>query len=116
MDQEDYTNKWIEEIKIDPTRSRRAQLLPAELTVLRGALGTISWRAMQTALQYLADTSLFLSEVSKGSVDTLYKVNKLIARAAASQGLFFPSPSWGKEIKELAVIVWADASQHNRPD
>eukprot|EP00435_Cladocopium_sp_Y103_P047941 s1625_g14.t1 len=116
LDQEDYTDKWIEEIKIDPTRARRSPLLPAEISALRGALGTVSWRATQTAPQYLADTSLLLSEISKGTVETLYKTNKLIRemRANASQGLWFPS--WGREIKDLAVIVWADASQHNRPD
>ena len=116
LDQENYTNKWISEIVIDKSRARKATLLPAEVSALRAALGTMSWRATQTAPQYLAETSLLLSEISRGTVETLYKVNKLVRdmKAQSKQGLYFPS--WGRKASELAVITWADASQHNRPD
>ena len=76
----------------------------------------MSWRSTQTGPQYMAETSLLLSEISKGTVETLYKVNKLIRemKAGASQGLLFPA--WGVPLSELCVVTWADASQHNRPD
>ena len=116
LDQETYTNKWLDEIQIDKTRSRKATLLPAEVSALRGALGTMSWRATQSGPQFLAETSLLLSEISRGTVETLYKANKLIRemKHEAKTGLFFPS--WGKKVDELAVVTCADASQHNRPD
>ena len=108
--------KWVEEISINPQRSRKAELLPSEVSDLRAALGTASWRATQSGPQYLADTSLLLSEVSRGTVETLYKVNKLIRemKKNAQQGLKFPA--WGLPLTQLAVITWADASNHNRPD
>ena len=116
LHQESYTMKWVEEMEIDPTRPRKALLTPSEITMLRGSLGTISWKATQTGPQYLAEVSLLLSEISKGTVETLYKVNKLareIRREAAQRLLF---PSWNCEVDELAVVTYADASQHNRPD
>ena len=116
LDQEKYSLRWIDEIEIDKTRSSKATLTPAETTALRGALGTISWRATQSGPQFLAEVSLLLSEVSKGTVETLYKTNKLIRemRREAAQGLSFPA--WDKGVSDLAVVTWADASQHNRPD
>ena len=116
LDQKDYVEKRVEEISINPQRSRKAELLPSEVSDLRAALGTASWRATQSGPQYLADTSLLLSEVSRGTVETLYKVNKLIRemKKNAQQGLKFPA--WGLPLNQLAVITWADASNHNRPD
>eukprot|EP00435_Cladocopium_sp_Y103_P025486 s1363_g6.t1 len=116
LSQEKYTERWMDEIEIDKSRSRKATLTPEETSALRGALGTISWRATQSAPQFLAETSLLLSEISKGTVETLYKVNKLVRemRREAKQGLLFPA--WGLEWNQLACVTWADASQHNRPD
>ena len=114
--QEDYVLKWIEEIPIDKTKSKKALLDTSEIAQLRGALGTISWRATQTGPQFLAETSLLLSEINVATIDTLYRVNRLMRemRREASQGLLFPC--WRKSIKDLAVIIYADASQRNRLD
>eukprot|EP00438_Fugacium_kawagutii_P009905 Skav216398 [mRNA] locus=scaffold457:290346:293534:+ [translate_table: standard] len=119
VDQQDYTNKWIEEIDIDKSRPLGATLTKAEISQIRGALGTTSWRATQTAPQYLADTSLLLSEINKGNVNTMVKVNKLVRemKRGAGQKLIFPT--WKGEIQglqDLAVLTWTDASNHNRPD
>jgi hypothetical protein len=114
IDQEEYVNRWVEEMPIDPNRPQQADLLPSEVSALSGVLGTMSWRATQTAPHYLAEVSLLLSEIGKGTVSTLYRANKLVRemRRDASQGLIFPT--W--EPCALAVITWTDASQHNRPD
>lgn len=116
LDQESYTQKWLDEINIDKTRARSAPLQPSEISALRGALGTMSWRATQSGPQFLAETSLLLSEIIRGTVETLYKTNKLIRemKHESKTGLLFPS--WGKPISKLCVVTWADASQHNRPD
>ena len=85
---------------------------------MRAALGTVSWRATQSGPQFLAEASLLLSEINKGTVESLYKVNRLVRemKREAGQGLLFPS-SWSiSSARELAVVTWADASQHNRPD
>ena len=116
LNQESYTLKWMEEIEVDKSRAKNAPLLPKEISQLRAALGTVSWRATQSAPQFLADTSLLLSEINKGTVNTLYKTNKLVRemKRTAGQSLLFPS--WGIAMEGIAVITWADASNHNRPD
>jgi hypothetical protein len=94
-----------------------ADLTKAEISSIRGALGIASWRATQSAPQYLADTSLLLCEINKGSVALIHKVNKLIRdmRRNAHQKLIFPQ--WpGVSVTDLSVITWADASNHNRSD
>ena len=77
LSQEDYTLKFIEEIEVDTKRPMGADLTKAEISSIRGALGTASGRATQSAPQYLADTSLLLCEINKGSVALIHKVNKL---------------------------------------
>lgn len=119
LDQQEYSEKWLEEIPIDPTRPHGASLAKGEISLIRGALGTASWRATQTAPQYLADTSLLLSEISRGTVQTMYKVNKLIREMKRNSQLKLIYPNWKGQIEslqDLAVITWTDASNHNRAD
>ena len=73
LDQESYTQKWLDEINIDKIQSRSAPLQPSEISELRGALGTMPCRATQSGPQFLAETSLRLSEISRGTVETPYK-------------------------------------------
>ena len=118
LGQEKYCNRWLEEINIDKTRARKSALTASEISSMRAALGTVSWRATQSGPQFLAEASLLLSEINKGTVESLYKVNRLVRemKREAGQGLLFPS-SWSiSSARELAVVTWADASQHNRPD
>ena len=116
LDQETYTNRWVDEIEIDPSRSKRAELTKQETSAVRAALGSVSWKATQTGPQYLAETSLFLSEVNRGTVDLMHRINRMIRdmKKAAAQKLLFPA--WNMDLAELAVMTWSDASNHNRYD
>ena len=118
LNQESYTLRWIEEIEVDKSKAMKTPLTPAETSSMRAALGTISWRSTQSAPQFLAETSLLLSEVNKGTIESLHKVNKLVRemRREAGQGLIFPTGWQFKDITYLCAITWADASQRNRPD
>ena len=53
----------------------------SEVSSLRAALGTLSYRASQTAPHLQSDVSLLLSEGPMATVNTLNKVNKLIQEA-----------------------------------
>ena len=118
LDQDDYVTKWLEEVELDPRRKqqKKSSLTANEVTKLRAALGTLSWRATQSAPQFLADVSLLLSEVNISTVETVEKVNKLVreVRRTSKQRLSFHC--WKADLRDLSVVVWADASNHNRPD
>ena len=118
MDQKSYIEKWIEEISLDKKRIQETKslLTPTEVSALRGALGSVSWKATQSGPQYLADVSLLLSEVNHATIETIQKTNKLIreVRKSADQRLTFHS--WNVPLSELTIVVWADASNRNRID
>ena len=118
ISQEVYINKWLEEVDISPDRAnmKNAPLNPQEISMLRGVIGTLSWKASQTGPHYMADVSLLLSEIPYATIETLHKANKLVreVRRDAAQALRFPF--WNTPWQELSVVTWADASQHNRPD
>lgn len=118
IDQEEYTNRWIDEISISPDREKdlKSPASPKEISMLRAAVGTIAWRSSQTSPQFQADAGLLLSEIPFATVATMVKVNKLIRemKRESKQGLIFPS--WKCDWRQLAVLGWADASQKSRPD
>ena len=118
LDQDEYVTKWLEEVELDQHRKqqKKSALTANEVSKLRAALGTLSWRATQSAPQFLADVSLLLSEVNISTIETVDKVNKLVreVRRTSKQRLSFHC--WRADLRDLTVVVWADASNHNRPD
>ena len=118
INQKSYVDKWLEECVIDRQRAdkKNLPLTNEEISQLRGILGTLAWKASQTGPQYQADVSLLLSEVKYATIDTLQRANKLVreVKRDAQQSLRFPA--WKLGLKDLAVVTWCDASQHNRPD
>eukprot|EP00438_Fugacium_kawagutii_P006161 Skav207449 [mRNA] locus=scaffold3545:28907:32044:+ [translate_table: standard] len=118
VSQETYVGKWLDEIEISQERSaqKNSPLTSEEVSRLRGAIGTMSWKASQTGPQYAADVGLLLSEVPHATIETIIKTNKLIreVRRDAQQSLRFPA--WNVDWKQLSVLTWADASNHNRVD
>ena len=93
VDLEDYTNKFITEAPTTRERSRKRQesLTAKELSMLRGVLGTASWRAQQMSPQFAADVSLLLSATAQSVVQDLLDANKLVRdmRRNAAQSLHF---------------------------
>ena len=118
VDQKDYVEKWVEEIQLPKERMQqlKSPATPAEISMLRGALGSIAWKSSQTGPHYQADTSLLLSEIPHATVNTIAKVNKLIReiKRSSHQSLLFPF--WNLHWRDLMIVTWCDAGQHNRPD
>ena len=119
VDLEDYTNNYITEAPITRERSRQRQesLTAQELSMLRGVLGTASWRAQQMSPQFAADVSLLLSSTADPVVQDLLDANKLVRdmRRSSAQSLHFHSfneTPW----QQLVFASWADASDRPRPD
>ena len=116
VDQKEYTEKWLEEIEIEKGRPAKSAATDQEISQLRGVIGTVAWRSSQTSPQFQADANLLLSEIPYATVETLQRANKLVRelRRNAEQALVFHS--WNLDWKDLTIVVWADASNGNRPD
>ena len=115
--QNTYTEKYVEEIPIAKDRAActEAAATATEISQLRGLIGSLAWRTSQTSPQYQADVGLLLSEIPYATVSTILQANKLVREVRrAPQHLLFPS--WGVHWKDMAIVVWADASNSNRPD
>ncbi|CAE7036286.1 RE1, partial [Symbiodinium sp. CCMP2456] len=80
-----------------------------------GVLGAISWHAQQVAPQYSAEVSLLLSEVNKGTVDTVIRTNQLLANAKAQKGHCLRIHRFPAD-QQLGLFAWVDAGSQNRPD
>ena len=117
IDQNEYSEQWMGEVEMTTERAQqlKSPATNAEISQLRGVIGTLAWTSSQTSPHYQADVGLILSEIPYATVSTLVKANKLVREMRRSpQSLKFPH--WNVPWKELAVIVWADASNSNRPD
>ena len=84
--------------------------------MLRGVLGTCSWKAQQAAPQFAAEIGLMLSECAQPTVRLLIDANKLV------RDMRRPCPPIrfhvhaGLPWMDLVPVVWCDASPDNRCD
>lgn len=110
---------YIEELKYINIRTHRKQDKHSETDdwekgQLRTLLGGVSWLAQQTAPHFSAETSLLLSEVSRSTVETLHRANKLMSQVKAMKDhkLLIPKLC----LDSLGLFVWCDAANQNRVD
>ena len=121
VDLEDHTNKFITEAPITRERSRQRQesLTAQELSMLRGVLGTASWRAQQMSPQFAADVSdvsLLLSATADPVVQDLLDANKLVRdmRRSSAQSLHFHS--FNETPWQQLVFCFVGRCERPRPD
>ena len=111
--------QYVEELKYIPIRAHRKRERNSntddfEKSQLRTLLGGVSWHAQQVAPHFSAEVSVLLSEVTKSTVETLFKANKLLDQVKNMKGHKMiihkiPPEKW-------ALYAWADAASQNRPD
>ena len=79
IDQTEYTERWIEEMVIPKERNNqpKAAATSAEVSQLRGLIGSMAWRSSQTSAHFQADIGLLLSEVPYATIQALQKANKI---------------------------------------
>ena len=119
VDQRAYVEKWMDEIQLPKERLQQTKsaLTPKEVSLLRGAIGSLAWKSSQTGPQYQADCGILLSEVPyRATINTVLKANKLIreVKRESHQSLLFPH--WNRHWRDLVIVSWCDAGQQNRPD
>ena len=82
------------------------------MTLCRGALGAVSWRATQTAPWLQAECSILMSQLAQGKVAVISKINKLVRELNNSAKIpmtLFPVKDWN-------LVAWADAAWAVRAD
>jgi hypothetical protein len=82
--------KYVEELKYFDIRANKkkdkhGETDEMEKSQLRTLLGGVSWYAQQVAPQFLAEVGLLLSEVSRSTIETLSRANKLLHQVKESK-------------------------------
>ena len=118
VDQQSYVEKWLDEIELpkEGASQLKSPLNQRETLMLRGAIGSIAWKSVQTGPHFQAEAGLLLSEIPKATVNTIIKTNKLIREIKRESCQRLKFPCWGRRWDEMAIVTWCDAGQKDRPD
>ena len=115
LSQESYVEdlKYIN-IRAHRKKDKRAATDDHEKGQLRALLGGVSWHAQQVAPHFSAETGLLLSEVTKSTVDTLNRANKLMhqVKTCKEHRLWIPK----LDSQGIGLFAWCDAAAQNRVD
>ena len=117
LSQTQYVEK-IPEVYVSAGRKKepKAETTEKEKSALRATLGALSWHAQQVAPHISAEVGLYLSEVSKSTVETINKVNQLVhfTKARKNHKMIIHAISW--TCASLGFSLGADAAGQNRLD
>ncbi|CAK0864196.1 unnamed protein product, partial [Prorocentrum cordatum] len=108
---EDYTCSLAQDsysLNVEPIKIRRGRkptegVSDKERSDLRGRLGTVGWRAQQSAPWLSAEVSLLQAEIPTATVSTIQKINKLIRTMNDTADVVMLIPA----IEQIAVVGWA---------
>jgi len=116
LSQPNYVEK-ISEIPLNATRKREANqpTTEREKSLLRTALGGLSWYAQQVAPHISAEVGLLLSEISQSVVETIIKTNKLLERSRLQKDHKLIVHAFDPQ-EQLGLFAWVDAAGQNRRD
>ena len=105
------------EIPLNASRRKETQAptTEREKTSLRGVLGALSWHAQQVGPHVSADVGLLLSEVTRSTVSTVQRTNKLLnlMKARCGHKMLIHRMT---EAEEPVLMAWVDAGSQNRVD
>ncbi|CAK0890820.1 unnamed protein product [Prorocentrum cordatum] len=111
---EDYTCSLAQDsysLNVEPIKIRRGRkptegVSDKERSDLRGRLGTVGWRAQQSAPWLSAEVSLLQAEIPTATASTIQKINKLIRTMNDTADVVMLIPA----IEQIAVVGWGDAA------
>ncbi|CAK0830159.1 unnamed protein product [Prorocentrum cordatum] len=109
---EDYTCSLAQDnysLNVEPIEIRRGRkptkgVSDKERSDLRGRLGTVGWRAQQSAPWLSAEVSLLQAEIPTATVSTIQKINKLIRTMNDTADVVMLILA----IEQIAVVGWGD--------
>ena len=111
--------QYVEDLKFINVRAHRkkdkhAETDELEKSQLRALLGGISWHGQQVAPHVCAEVSLLLSEVTKSTIETIFRANKLLnqVKKMKTHRLLIPKVN----LENFGLFAWCDAASQNRLD
>eukprot|EP00435_Cladocopium_sp_Y103_P060805 s110_g22.t1 len=88
-----------------------------EKAQLRGLLGSIQWRVIQSAPQHAAQLSMLQTEMANATVKTIRDANKLCREVVHDKNAVMTiSPLKVLDPTEVCFVAWSDAALGNRPN
>lgn len=106
----------LQQITVGTSRSDEEAATPEEVAQLRGILGSVQWRAYQTAPQHSARLGLLQSEMANATVRTLRSANKLCREVFQHRHLSVKINMLDVEsVEDVCFVAWSDAAVGNRP-
>ena len=107
----------LEEIRLSRDRSRvtESPTTDHEKTMLRGALGSLSWLTGQTVFIFAVDVNILLTKVPTSTVSDINETNKLIRHIKKTADQVYRVHAFDPK-EELELAVWTDAAHANRPN
>ena len=107
----------LEEIHLSRDRSRLTEspTTKAEKTLLRGALGSLSWLTGQTVFIFAVDVNILLTKIPSSTVADINDTNKLIRNIKRTADQVYKIHAF-PPTEELELAVWTDAAHANRPN
>eukprot|EP00439_Symbiodinium_sp_Y106_P039379 s882_g4.t2 len=111
-------SEFCSELMQMPSRSPGddSELSTQELSQARAVLGSVQWRASQTAPQHSAKVSYLLSLLATKKADVVDQVNKLVREVHASKHVSARVQQLNCDPERLMFVGWSDAAVANRPD
>ena len=114
LDHSEYCSELVQM----PARAKGddGELTPQETSQARAILGSIQWRASQTAPQHSAKVSYLLSMLATKRGEVVEMVNKLVREVHSSRHTSVKIQQLECEPSQMVMVGWSDAAVANRPD
>ena len=114
LDHSEYCTELVQM----PARAKGddSELSVQELSHARAILGSIQWRASQTAPQHSAKVSYLLSMLATKRGEVVDMVNKLVREVHSSRHVSVKIQQLECDPARMVMIGWSDAAVANRPD
>ena len=115
LDFEEYLKK-VMPVTIPRGRNPDDQLLPGEVSKMRGLIGALQWPAGQGCPQLSASISLIAGDVTKGTIKSIQDLNKTLRFAKQSSDVHLNMTKVIDGTDDLCFICFSDAAFGARSD
>lgn len=108
--------KKVMPVTIQRGRMPDDQILPGEVSKMRGLIGALQWPAGQGCPYLSASVSLLAGDVTKGTIKSIQELNKTLRFAKQSSDVSLKMTKVLKGIEDMCFVCFSDAAYGARSD